>query len=111
MLLQNLQDNKECKINRESLPPKKKNNNNNNTNFSLLLNSLLYYNEDEEMNERKKAKASLEHERMGFYAISLVPTVFSSSCQWVLIMFPICSPCSCYIPQHIPYSTLLSFVP
>lgn len=42
----------------------------------------------------------------GFFAFSLVPNnVFLSNFQWVPITFSICSPCSCYVLQHVPNST------
>ncbi len=58
MLIQNLQDNKECKINRESPPPKKKPTTTTTTTtttpISRCYSILFYYNE--EMNERTKPK-------------------------------------------------------
>jgi len=39
------------------------------------------------------------------FSLSFIRFVLSSNSQWDHIMFSICSPCFCYVPQHIPNNT------
>ncbi len=45
-----------------------------------------------------------------FFSFSLVPNVFSSGFNSVLITFSICSLCSCYVPNTIPITPFI-FIP